>query len=315
VTAAPTGVAVPPAPPPVTTAAPPRRRRGRTPLWLLLPAAVVLGTLFVYPMWQLGLISVLDFRQAQVSGGQPARFVGLGNYTHLFGDPQFWSVLTATVGFAAACVAATLAVGAALAVLLTRISRIPRLLLSLAAMAAWAVPAVSGSTVWMFLFDTDLGLVNQTLGLDGHNWMYDRWSAFALVGAVVVWHSFPFVMVTLYAGIEAIPRSVLEAAAIDGSTAWRTFWRIMVPMLRPLLAIVVIQSIIWDFKVFTQIYVMTRGGGIAGQNLTLNVYAYQQAFASSEYGLGAAIGVVMMLILLLVTLLYLRSLRRSGEPL
>ncbi|AGZ44434.1 carbohydrate ABC transporter permease [Actinoplanes friuliensis] len=291
------------------------RSAGRTPLWLLAPAAVVLGALFVYPMWQLGLLSVLDFRQAQVSGGQPARFVGTGNYAQLLGDTQFWSVLNATVLFAAACVVATLAVGAGLAVLLTRISRWPRLLLSLAAMAAWAVPAVSGSTVWMFLFDTDLGLVNQTLGLSGLNWMYDRYSAFALVGAVVVWHSFPFVMITLYAGIEAIPRSVLEAAAIDGASAWRTFWRIMVPILRPLLAIVVIQSIIWDFKVFTQIYVMTRGGGLAGQNLTLNVWAYQQAFAAGEYGLGAAIGVVMMVILLIVTLLYLRTLRRSGEPL
>ena len=291
------------------------RRRVWTPLWLLLPAAVVLGTLFVYPLGQLGLLSVLDFRQAQVSGGQPTRYVGADNYSQLLGDDRFFSVLGATVLFAAACVVATLAVGAGLAVLLTRISKVPRLLLSLAAMAAWAVPAVSGSTVWMFLFDTDLGLVNQALGVTGLNWMYGRYTAFALVGAVVVWHSFPFVMVTLYAGIEAIPGSVLEAAAIDGANAWRTFWLIMVPALRPLLTIVVIQSIIWDFKVFTQIYVMTRGGGIAGQNLTLNVWAYQQAFAAGEYGLGAAIGVVMTVILLVVTLLYLRTLRRSGEPL
>jgi N,N'-diacetylchitobiose transport system permease protein len=266
-------------------------------------------------MWQLGLLSVLDFRQAQVSGGQPTHFIGFANYAALLGDGQFWSVLLATVLFAAACVIATMIVGAALAVLLTRVSRVPRLLLSLAAMAAWAVPAISGSTVWSFLFDTDLGLVNQLLGLTGHNWFYGRFSAFALVGAVVVWHSFPFVMVTLYAGIEAIPKSVLEAASIDGAGTWRTFWRIMVPALRPVLTIVVIQSIIWDFKVFTQIYVMTRGGGLAGQNLTLNVWAYQQAFASSEYGLGAAIGVVMTVILLVVTLFYLRALRRSGEPL
>jgi N,N'-diacetylchitobiose transport system permease protein len=289
--------------------------RRLTPLWLLLPPVVVLGALFGYPMWQLGLLSVLDFRQAQVSGGQPTHFIGFANYAALLGDGQFWSVLLATVLFAAACVIATMIVGAALAVLLTRVSRVPRLLLSLAAMAAWAVPAISGSTVWSFLFDTDLGLVNQLLGLTGHNWFYGRFSAFALVGAVVVWHSFPFVMVTLYAGIEAIPKSVLEAASIDGAGTWRTFWRIMVPALRPVLTIVVIQSIIWDFKVFTQIYVMTRGGGLAGQNLTLNVWAYQQAFASSEYGLGAAIGVVMTVILLVVTLFYLRALRRSGEPL
>lgn len=292
-----------------------RARTTRAPLWLLLPAAVVLGGLFLYPMYQLGLLSVLDFTQAQVSGGEPTRFVGAENYTRLFSDPRFWDVLLSTVLFAAACVLATLAVGAGLAVLLTRVSRIPRLLLSLAAMAAWAVPAVSGSTTWMFLFDTDLGFVNQLFGIEGFNWMYDRYTAFGLVGAVVVWASFPFVMVTLYAGIEAIPKSVLEAASLDGASTWRTFWQIMVPILRPVLAIVVIQSIIWDFKVFTQIYIMTRGGGLAGQNLTLNVYAYQQAFASSEYGRGAAIGVVMMLILLAVTLVYLRALRRSGEQL
>jgi N,N'-diacetylchitobiose transport system permease protein len=287
----------------------------RAPLWLLLPATTVLVALFGYPIYQLGLLSLLDFRQAQVSGGEPTRFVGADNYGTLVRDDQFWSVLLATVWFAAACVVATLAVGAALAVLLTRASRLPRLLLSLAAMAAWAAPAIAGSTVWVFLFDTDLGLVNQLVGLDGFNWTYDRYTAFALVGAAVVWHSFPFVMVTLYAGITAIPDSVVEAAALDGASVWQSFWRVSVPMLRPLLAIVVIQSIIWDFKIFTQIYVMTGGGGIAGQNLVLNVYAYQKAFAASEYGLGSAIGVVMMAILLGVTLLYLRALRRTGEAL
>jgi N,N'-diacetylchitobiose transport system permease protein len=188
-------------------------------------------------------------------------------------------------------------------------------MLSFAALTAWAAPAMTGSVIWTFLFDTNLGLVNEILGTDGYNWLYEKEIAFGLVGAAVVWHSFPFVMITLYAGITAIPQSVLEAASLDGATAFTTFRRVIVPMLRPLIAIVVIQSVIWDFKVFTQIYVMTNGGGIAGQNLVLNVYAYQKAFASSQYGLGSAIGVVMTLMLLVVTLLYLRALRRSGEAL
>jgi N,N'-diacetylchitobiose transport system permease protein len=290
-------------------------RGNRTALWLLLPAAVVLLPLFGYPIYQLGLISLLDFGQEQVSGGQPARFVGLGNYTGLLGGGQFWEVLGQTVVFAAGCVIATLAVGAALAVLLTRVSRIPRLVLSFAALGAWAAPAITGATVWMFLFDTNLGLVNDTLGLQGHNWTYDRWSAFALIGAVVVWHSFPFVMITLYAGIQAVPDSVLEAATLDGASTWAAFRLVTVPMLRPLIAIVVIQSVIWDFKVFTQVYVMTGGGGIAGQNLVLNVYAYQQAFAASDYGLGASIGVVMTALLLVVTVFWIRALHRRGEVL
>ncbi|MFE6747919.1 carbohydrate ABC transporter permease [Kitasatospora purpeofusca] len=301
-------------------AAPPRGRR-RTPLLLLLPAAVVMIPLVAYPIYQLGLLSVLDFGQAQASGGVPTSFVGLGNYRKILSDGQFWSVLSQTLGFAAFCVVATLAVGATLAVLLTRVGRVPRLVLTTAAMAAWAAPAMTGSTVWSFLFDTNLGLVNKTLvgiGLDGFhefNWFYDKWTAFLIVGAVVVWHSFPFVMVTLYAGIRAIPAEVLEAAALDGANTWTTFRRITAPMLRPILTIVVIQSVIWDFKVFTQIYVMTEGGGIAGQNLVLNVYAYQKAFASSQYGLGAAIGVIMLLVLVVPTVLYIRSLRRTGNEL
>ncbi|MDG9704284.1 carbohydrate ABC transporter permease [Streptomyces sp. DH37] len=291
------------------------RSGGRTPWLYLAPALVVLAGLLAYPIWQLGLISVLEYTQAQVSGGEPTVFRGLDNYAELLGDERFRSVLATTVVFAAACVAGTLAVGCALAVLLTRVRAVPRLLLMLAALGAWATPAITGSTVWVFLFDPDFGPVNRVLGLDGFSWTYGRHSAFALVLFEVVWCSFPFVMVTVYAGIRAVPGEILEAAALDGASSWRTWRHVTAPMLRPILTVVTIQSVIWDFKVFTQIYVMTGGGGIAGQNLVLNVYAYQTAFASSQYSLGAAIGVVMLLILLAVTLVHLRLLRRTGEEL
>ncbi|MFJ8587624.1 carbohydrate ABC transporter permease [Streptomyces sp. NPDC093595] len=312
-----------PPPAPYRPAAPrPRTRRpagrgsgGWTPWLYLAPALTVLGGLLVYPIHQLGLISFLEYTQAQVSGGEPTSFQGFGNYTALLRDEQFRQVLLATVVFAAACVAATLAVGCALAVLLTRVRALPRLALMLAALGAWATPAVTGSTVWVFLFDPDFGPVNKVLGLGDLSWTYGRYSAFALVLFEVVWCSFPFVMVTVYAGIKAVPSEVLEAAALDGASSWRTWRSVTAPLLRPILAVVTIQSVIWDFKVFTQIYVMTGGGGIAGQNLVLNVYAYQKAFASSQYSLGAAIGVVMLLILLAVTLVHLRLLRRQGEHL
>lgn len=298
-----------------------RRADGWAPWLYLAPALVVLGGLLLYPLYQLGLISTLEFTQAQVSGGEPTSFQGLGNYAELLGDGQFRQVLLATVLFAAACIVSTLAVGCALAVLLTRIRALPRLALMLAALGAWATPAVTGSTVWVFLFDPDFGPVDKVLvwlglsGFEDFSWTYDRYSAFALVLLEVVWCSFPFVMVTVYAGIKAVPDEVLEAARLDGASHWRIWRSVLAPMLRPILVVVTIQSVIWDFKVFTQIYVMTGGGGIAGQNLVLNVYAYQKAFASSQYGLGSAIGVVMLLILLAVTLGYLRLLRRQGEEL
>ncbi|MYX95589.1 ABC transporter permease subunit [Streptomyces sp. SID486] len=299
----------------------PRPRRGAggrggwTPWLYLAPALLVLGGLLVYPVYQLGLISFLEYTQAQVSGGEPTAFRGLANYTELFADDQFWQVLLATVGFAAACVVCTLAVGCALAVLLTRVRAVPRLALLLAALGAWATPAITGSTVWLFLFDPDFGPVDRLLGLGDFSWTYGRYSAFLLVLLEVVWCSFPFVMVTVYAGIRAVPSEVLEAAALDGASQWRIWRSVLTPMLRAILVIVTVQSVIWDFKVFTQIYVMTNGGGIAGQNMVLNVYAYQKAFASSQYSLGSAIGVVTLLILLAVTLGYLRLLRRQGEEL
>ncbi|TWP50129.1 sugar ABC transporter permease [Lentzea tibetensis] len=291
------------------------RNQGRVAYGYLTPALLVLGGLLAYPIYQLVLISLFDYGQEQVSGGAPLTFLGLGNYRTLLGQQQFWTVLGQTVGFAAVCVVGSLLVGTALAILCTRVRTWARMVLFLAALGAWSTPAVAGSTIWLFLFDANFGFVNEVLGTTGFSWTFDKWTAFGLVAAQVIWCSFPFVMVTLYAGIKAIPTEVLEAAALDGASTARTAVSVTLPLLKPLLIVVTIQSIIWDFKVFTQIYVMTNGGGIAGRNLVLNVYAYQQAFAASEYGLGAAIGVVMTAVLLAITVFYLRALKRQGEVL
>jgi N,N'-diacetylchitobiose transport system permease protein len=289
-----------------------RKKDGRAAAIYLAPAGILLVGLMAYPLYQLVQISLYDYGQPQASGAAPLVFTGFANYAELFGDEQFWSVLLATVIFAAVCVAGSLLVGTALAVLASRVRAVPRMLLFLSALGAWATPAMAGSYVWLFLFDRDFGLVNEILGTPGHSWTFGQTSTFALVAAEVIWCSFPFVMVTMYAGIKAIPGEVIEAAQLDGATWTRTATQVLLPILKPLIIIATIQSIIWDFKIFTQIYVMTNGGGVAGRNLVLNVYAYQKAFAGEEYGLGSAIGVVMTVLLMLITVLYLRAQRRSG---
>jgi N,N'-diacetylchitobiose transport system permease protein len=292
-----------------------QRRDGRTALLYLIPAGVILLLLLAYPIYQLVNISLFDYGQPQASGAAPLVFLGLDNYTTLLSDPRFWDVLATTIVFAAVCVVGTMLVGTALAVLATRARPVPRMLLFLAALGAWATPTIAGSYVWLFLFDQDFGLVNEAFaglgfgGMHGHSWTFDRYSAFGLVAGEIIWCSFPFVLVTMYAGITAIPREVIEAAQLDGASTRRTATAVILPIIKPMLMIATIQSIIWDFKVFTQIYVMTNGGGVAGQNLVLNVYAYQKAFAAEEYGRGAAIGVVMTVLLLLVTGLYVRAQR------
>ncbi|KZM75593.1 carbohydrate ABC transporter permease [Nocardia terpenica] len=304
--------------PPAGAARPRRIGRDTLTAWLYFaPAGLLLAAVLAYPIYQIVLISFYDYGQAQAAGVEPLHFLGLGNYRELLSDSQFWTVLANTFGFGAACVLGSLVVGTGLAVLAARVRSLPRTLLFLAALGAWSTPAVAGSYVWLFLFDTDFGVVNEALAglgfgsMRGHSWTYGTLSAFGVVAAQVIWCSFPFVMVTMYAGIRAIPKEVLEAAALDGASAWHTVRSVILPMLRPLLLIATVQSIIWDFKVFTQIYVMTNGGGVAGRNLVLNVYAYQKAFAGQEYGLGAAIGVLMTLLLLSITGLYVRFQRRS----
>jgi N,N'-diacetylchitobiose transport system permease protein len=198
-----------------TTARKPRRfsqgKRALEPWLYLAPAFIVLIALLGYPIFQLINVSLYDYRQAQVSGKAPLNFVGLENYQKLFADPQFWTVLGNTVVFATACVVFTLLVGSSLAVLATRLRPWVRSMLFVVSLGAWATPAVTGSAVWLFLFDPTLGLVNKTLvsiGLsqfEGYSWTYDKWSAFGLVASEVVWCSFPFVLVTVYAGIQAIP--------------------------------------------------------------------------------------------------------------
>ncbi|MFJ9786339.1 carbohydrate ABC transporter permease [Amycolatopsis sp. NPDC101161] len=296
---------------------PTRKGDGRAAALYLAPAGILLVAMLAYPIYQLVLISFYDYGQPQAAGNAPLVFLGFANYTDLLSQSQFWSVLGNTVGFAAACVVGSLLVGTGLAVLASRVRSLPRTLLFLAALGAWSTPAIAGSYVWLFLFDTDFGLVNEVLSgiglpFEHHSWTFGTLGAFGLVAAEVIWCSFPFVLVTMYAGIKGVPDEVLEAASLDGASVWRTTWSIVLPMVRPLLMIATVQSIIWDFKVFTQIYVMTNGGGVAGRNLVLNVYAYQQAFAGQEYGLGSAIGVVMTLLLLSVTGLYVRSQRRSA---
>ncbi|WP_442785081.1 carbohydrate ABC transporter permease [Amycolatopsis sp. H20-H5] len=305
-------------------AAPPRRRPkrprdGRAAALYLAPAGILLAAILAYPIYQLILISFYDYGQPQAAGTAPLVFIGFDNYAELLDSVTFWTVLAKTVGFAGACVVGSLIVGTGLAVLSTRVRALPRMLLFLAALGAWSTPAMAGSYVWLFLFDTDFGLVNEILNAIGftsmahHSWTFGTFGAFGLVAAEVIWCSFPFVMVTMYAALQGVPDEVVEAAQLDGASSWRTTWSILLPMVRPLLMIATIQSIIWDFKVFTQIYVMTSGGGVAGRNLVLNVYAYQQAFAGQEYGLGAAIGVVMTVLLLSITGLYVRSQRRSDS--
>ncbi|MGH3484276.1 MAG: carbohydrate ABC transporter permease, partial [Nocardioidaceae bacterium] len=229
------------------------------------------------------------------------------------------TALTNTVAFAVACVVLTVALGTLVALLLVRLGPRLRAFVTTAIMVAWAMPAVTGTYVWIFLFDIPTGAVVR--GLDGlgmidpdtTNWFADRFSFYAIATLNVVHHGFPFVAITVLAGLLTLPAETIESARIDGANAWQRFWNVTFPMLRPVFAVVTILSTIWDFKVFTQIYLMPGGDGLNREVLNLGTWSYITSFGQQEYGLGAALAVMLTAVLLIITVLYLRVIFREEE--
>ena len=313
-------VAAPAAPPSL-----PRSRPGSglTPGWLpwLLqaPALAVLAGLLVYPLFRVGVLAFQDFGLRELVTGESS-WVGLENFQEVLTDPLLWKVaLPNTAVFAAVNVALTVTIGTAVALLLARLGGWARGVLTSAIMVAWAMPAVTGTYVWVFLFDARDGFVMRVLGQLGlvdpetTNWFTERLSFYAIATANVVHHGFPFVAVTVLAGLMTVPREMLEAAALDGAGAWRRFRYVTVPILKPVFAVVTILSTIWDFKVFTQIYLMPGGSGTNREVLNLGTWSYITAISQNRYGLGAAIAVLLTVLLLVITMVYLRTLFRQEE--
>jgi N,N'-diacetylchitobiose transport system permease protein len=216
-------------------------------------------------------------------------------------------------------VALTIGLGLLVALLLQALGRTMRLAVTVALMLAWAMPPLSATIVWQWVFDAQYGLVNwllTTLGIgeyQGHSWLSEPLSFFTVATIVVVWMGIPFVAFTLYAGLTQVPRELTEAASIDGAGAWDRFRAVTFPMLKPILTIVTALSVLWDFRVFTQIYVLQQAGGISRETNLLGVYAYRVAIGETRFDLGAALAIIMVLITLLLTLVYLRQMVRQEE--
>jgi N,N'-diacetylchitobiose transport system permease protein len=298
-----------------------RRRHGRAlPYLLLAPAAAVLALVLGYPLVRVVVISFQDYGLRALFTGRTA-WAGWANYHTILADPQLVPVLLRTVGFCAALVAGTLLIGLAVALMMQRLGARMRTAVTLCLIAAWAVPNVASSLVWQWLFQPVYGVLNWLLtrthlfgDLTQRDWSGSTYSAFALVWLLVVWQSVPFVALTLYAGLSQIPRTYYEAAALDGAGPVTVFRVITLPFLRPILGLVVILSVIWDFNVFNQLWILT-GGGPNQSTTTLPIWSFTKAFSSNSFGQGAAVAVISVLLLLAASALYVRRLVRSGEDL
>lgn len=301
-----------------TPAARPRRRRlVATPYLLLIPSVAILALAMGYPLlWQI-VTSTQQFGLAQ-QFGQAAPFVGLQNYIELATDPYMWTVIGRSLLFCAVAAALTVVVGVAVALLMNVVPRAVRVILQIAMLLAWAMPVVAAMTVWNWLFDWRRGVVNwvlSSLGLpfQNHNWLQQPISFYAVAVVIVVWMSVPFVAFSVYAGLTQVSGEVLEAAQMDGARPAQRFWFIIVPIIRPVLAIVLLLQVIWDLRVFTQIKLLQDAGSIASQTNLLGTYIYQLGTGSSNFGMASAVSIFVLVLTIAISAFYVRSMLKEDE--
>lgn len=290
-----------------------RRKETLAAYLFLAPGFFLFALVILYPIGRAFQISLYEWA---IVPGVASEYLGLGNYRRAFDDPIFWKALVNTGCYMAATVPAQIVLGLAAAVLLD--ARMParalfRTLYYLPVVTSWVVV----SLLFRYLFLTDGGLVNWTLTDGVHladhdiSWLGDRWTALAAISILGVWKGIGWSMVIFLAALQAVPSELREAAAVDGANAWRRFWAVSLPAIRPVLAFVTILLVIGGFNVFISVFLIT-GGGPGDDTEVLLTYMYRQAFTFLDFGYGASISFVLTAIVLMLSLAQLRLFRRPG---
>ncbi|MFC8677172.1 carbohydrate ABC transporter permease [Streptomyces griseorubiginosus] len=294
------------------------RRRQTSQQWaawaFLAPVTLYLALFYAYPLYRNLDLSLRDYTvRSFVQGDAP--FTGLANYRKIFDDPTFAPALLHTAVFTAVCLAFQYAIGLALAVFFHQNFRLSATLRALF-LVPWLLPLIVSASTWSWMLNSDSGIVNTLLsafGVGPVNWLTSpSWSLTSVIIANI-WIGVPFNLVVLYSGLQSIPTSLYEAAALDGANAWRRFWSITFPLLRPVSAITLLLGLVYTLKVFDIIWIMTKGGP-ADSSTTFATWSYQLGFGNllPAFGPGAAVGNLLVVAALVFGLIYLKVQRKQA---
>ncbi|HEV8631902.1 MAG TPA: sugar ABC transporter permease [Thermoanaerobaculia bacterium] len=281
--------------------------------WLLLsPALLAIAAFFALPLLAAMLLSLTDFDIYAVADPHNMRFVGAANYARLLTDPVFWQALRTTLVFV--LVGVPLSLGASLAGALLVSSRLARWpgFFRTVFFAPVVTTLVAVAVVWRYLYHPRFGLFNEilgALGLPRPDWLGRPGWAMVAITLLAVWRSFGYGLVIYVAGMQAIPRSLYEAAELDGAGAWRQLVDITLPLLRPTTLFVAVITTVGLFQIFAEPYVMTRGGPL-GATTSVALLMYQQGFRWWSMGNAAAIAFVLFAMVLLASALQALLARR-----
>jgi multiple sugar transport system permease protein len=297
-------------------ARPRRRRSSQWAAWaFLVPVTVYLVAFYAYPLYRNIDLSVRNYTvRSFVQGGAP--FTGLANYRIVIHDPTFGKALVNTLVFTGVSILFQFALGMALAVFFFQNFRLSATLRALF-LVPWLLPLIVSASTWSWMLNSDSGVLNYALGLIGVapvNWLTSPHWALVSVILANIWIGIPFNLVVLYSGLQGISPDIYEAAALDGANAWQKFWRITFPLLRPVSAITVLLGLVYTLKVFDIIWIMTKGGP-GDASTTFATWSYRKSFGSllPEFGPGAAISNLLILMALACGLIYIRSQARQAR--
>ena len=275
--------------------------------WILITPAMIGFLVFaVYPTLRGVYLSFTNFRVLS-----PPEWVGLDNFVQLVGDDVFWNALGVTVYFVLVAVTLTVAISVLTAAVLHRLtsSTVIRGLIIL----PFLISSVVAATVWSWMLDTQLGIVNlaiEALGGEGQQFLSSRALAIPSIALIHVWKNMGYTSIIIFAGLQTIPASVYEAGRIDGASETQMFFRLTLPLLRPILALVVVLNVIGAFQVFDIIAVTTKGGPANASNV-LQMYIYSKAFGQFDFGYASAMSLALFAILIAITFLQMRLLRAN----
>ena len=278
---------------------------------LLAPAALLLLVIVVYPIGTLFVNSLYGVDNANPGAGE--QWVGLKNYTNAFADDRFWASTWHTIGYILVTVPLSLVVGLGLALLANMPFRI-KWPVRLGLLLPWALPLVFAGLIFRWFFEYRAGVVNDVLmklGIEPLQWLSDPVLAFIAISIAIVWKSSSFMALMLLAGLQTIPRSLYEAAEVDGATKWQQFVEITLPMLRPAIFVALIFRTITAIQTFDIPFAMT-GGGPGDSTETLAMYIHKTTLDFLDFGYGSALAALMFVLSMAATSGYLRYTRRSA---
>jgi trehalose/maltose transport system permease protein len=291
--------------PPATAPATDRgsdRARGerRLGLYLTAPSFIVMVLVTAYPLIYAIVLSLFNYRLTDPAGRS---FTGLNNYWVILTDPVWWNDFATTFAITVVTVAVELVLGFGFAFVMLRIVR-GRGPLRTAILIPYGIVTVVSAFIWRYAFAIDSGFVNQWLNLGDFNWFGDRWSAIFVICLSEIWKTTPFISLLLLAGLVQVPEDMLEAAKVDGATAWQRLYKVTLPNMKAAIMVALLFRTLDTWRIFDNPFVMTGG---ANNTETISFLAYRQNVTLVNLGMGSAISVLLFLTVVAIAWIFVKG--------